>query len=115
MTRLNKYNNKKTEYNGNIYHSKLEADFAFELDVLLQAGEIKKWERQIGMMIDVNDIHIGNYIADFKVTHNDNSEEIIDVKGVRTSLFNFKWRIVKALYPQYKYTIKTKNDIRRRK
>jgi hypothetical protein len=45
--RDNKFNAKKTEYNGLRYDSKLEVEKAMELDWMLKAKEIKSWERQV--------------------------------------------------------------------
>jgi len=109
MVRRNKYNNKKTEYNGNIYDSKLEASYAQELDMRQRGGDILRWSGQFKMPIVVKGQKIGFYKADFLVTYSDGMEEIVEVKGMWTALAKWKFKIVKALYPQFKYTVITKD------
>ena len=102
---MNKYRNIKTLYNGITYDSKLEASVARDLDLLLSASEIVVFERQCRLDIIVNGRMIGFYIADFGVSHNDGSFEIIEAKGKWTDLAKWKIRLVHALY-NYKITIK---------
>ena len=42
------------------------------------------------------------YIADFKITYNDGTIEIIDVKGIKTADFKIKEKIFNYKYPEYK-------------
>lgn len=41
------------------------------------------------------------YIADFKLTYNDGSIDIIDVKGLKTADFKLKEKMFNFKYPQY--------------
>ena len=103
--RDNKFNAKKTEYNGLRYDSKLEVEKAMELDWMLKAKEIKSWERQVKVEFNfvwskeqgnwyLTDIpalelkksgeqfvHLQNYFVDFVVYHNDDSIEYLEMKG----------------------------------
>jgi len=97
VIRHNKYNATKKEYDGIYYHSKFEASYAQELDLRLKAKDIKSWERQIKLSLDVNGKHIANYFIDFKVIHNDDSIEFIEVKGFETEVWRLKWKLTEAL------------------
>lgn len=102
IKRGNKYGAKKTEYNGNKYDSKAEAEYAINLDWLLQDGQVKSWERQIRYDLCVDGEKIGAYILDFKVVLADGSIEHVDVKGYRHGLayqfFKWKKKHMKAQY-----------------
>ncbi len=41
------------------------------------------------------------YIADFKITYNDNTIDIVDVKGTKTADFKIKEKIFNYVYPEY--------------
>lgn len=94
----NKYNAKSNVYNGQIYHSKKESAYAAELDLRLKAKEIKSWDRQVKISLDVNGYHICNYYIDFVIKHNDNSTEYVEVKGYETDVWRLKWKLFEALY-----------------
>lgn len=98
LQRGSKYGNYEKEYNGQIYHSKKEAGWARELDLLIRAKKIKSYERQVRFSIDVNGYHICNYIADFVVTDNLDEKIIEEVKGFETDVFRLKWKLMEALY-----------------
>lgn len=93
----NKYNAKSKIYNGKAYHSKKEAAYAQELDIRKQAGDIKGWKGQRKIEIWVNGVRICNYYIDFEVTHNDDSIELVEVKGFETDLWRLKWKLCMAL------------------
>jgi hypothetical protein len=97
-----KYGNIKTEYDGYLYMSKREAQYAQQLNVLMKAKNIKNkvisFEKQVPFVIEVNGKKICKYLADFKVLYADGHEEIIDVKGMKTSIYKLKKKLVEALY-----------------
>lgn len=101
----NKYNAYKCEYKGVEYASRIEAQYALILDSKKKNKEIKDWERQIKIPLVVNGQKICTYICDFKVIHNDDSEEYIEVKGFETPSYKLKAKLLKALYPDIKYTV----------
>ena len=103
FTRKNKFNAVRQTYNGYNYDSKLEAEHAANLDFLLKTGLVTSWERQVKISLDINDIHIANYFIDFKVHFTDGRVEYHEVKGVESDLFKLKWRMSKALYPDYNF------------
>lgn len=91
----NKYNNVRTNYNGYNYPSKLEANQAAELDLLLRAKRIKKWDRQYKVEIYAYNsagekLHICDHKIDFRVHELDGSYTLLETKGVET--IDYKWR-----------------------
>lgn len=101
----NKYNAKKTSYNGRRYHSALEAAYAQELDWRKKAGEIKEIIPQFKIDIRVSGKHITNYFMDFKVVLNDGKIEMQEVKGMETDLWKIKWRLAIALHPEWDFIL----------
>ena len=95
-----KYGAKSTRYGGNYYPSQLEANKAFELDVLQKAGEIKAWSGQHKWNLYVNDYKICGYKIDFRVEHNDGWIDYIETKGARTYDFMLKWNLTIALFDE---------------
>lgn len=104
-----KYGNIKKEYNGIVYHSQKEADYAFELDLRIKAKDIKSWDRQVRIDLKVNGYHICNYYIDFVIHHNDKSLEYVEVKGFVTDLWRMKWKMTEAIFskdhPEIKLSI----------
>ena len=102
----NKYKAKRTVYKGVTYHSKKEANYAFELDCLIQTGEVKGVERQVRMPLHaVGGQQIGYYIVDFKVTRNDDSVYYVEVKGFWTPLAKWKVKHFELEYPELELII----------
>jgi hypothetical protein len=97
---FSKYGNRKQVYNGRRYHSALEADYAFQLDMRVKAKQIKSWEPQVKISLDVGKFHICNYYMDFVVTHLDGSREYVECKGMITRDFVIKRRLFEALLPK---------------
>jgi hypothetical protein len=93
----NKYNASSTTYNGLKYDSKLEANYAEELDYRVKAGEIIKWERQVKLDLQINGFHITNYFIDFKEYHADGTIMYTEVKGLKMQPWIMKWRMLNAL------------------
>lgn len=114
--RSNKYNASKSFYNGYWYQSKLEAGYAQELDLRVKAKDIKSWERQVRVSLDVNGYHITNYIVDFKVLHNDDTIEWVECKGMETAEWVLKRKLFEALIIHGKanerYTVVKQSSVR---
>ena len=91
---------KKQEYNGSRYDSRFEANYAAELDLRKKAGEIKDWQRQVKIPLDVNGYHISNYYIDFVVYHSDGIVEYVELKGRKTDIWILKWKLFEALYSE---------------
>jgi hypothetical protein len=97
--RQNKFGANKTTYGGSIYHSKKEADYAQELDLLVKVGEIKSWERQVPIELRVNGKKICTYTMDFITITKEGHEKWIEVKGFETPEWRLKWKLLDALFP----------------
>jgi|SRR5690348_7743536 len=113
-----KYHADSTVYEGNVYHSKFEAHRAYELDLLLRAGKIKGWKRQVKLGIygcfrckqifldyagcrcgeKQDRLFITNYYVDFSVQHHDGTTELEEVKGMVLPLWQLKWRLVELIF-----------------
>jgi hypothetical protein len=96
----NKLNAKGQYYKGEYYHSTGEMNYAQQLDVRKQAGDIADWRRQVKIDLRVNDIHISNYFIDFVIQHNDGTREYVEYKGYETDAFKQKWKLFLALAPK---------------
>lgn len=98
--RGNKYNSRRTEYHGTSYMSKKEAQKAWELDMLLNAGEIRSWQKQFKLSLDVNGVHITNYFLDFMVEKNDGTFDYIEIKSpaTMTDTWKIKWKLAQAIF-----------------
>tara|TARA_R100001163_G_C4924382_1_gene103185 strand:+ start:127 stop:513 length:387 start_codon:yes stop_codon:yes gene_type:complete len=100
--KYNKYNAKKTQFMGYKFDSKWEAERYGQLYSMALAGIVKNLERQVKYEIIINDQKICRYIADFVYTlvNEDGSEEKIveDAKGVQTTDFIIKKKLMKAIY-----------------
>lgn len=95
-------------YNGEEYHSRLEARYAEALDLRMKAVgpyQIKSWRRQVPIKLIVNGMLVSTYIMDFVVTHMDGREEWVEVKGFDTDVWKIKFKLLKALFPDQKVTV----------
>lgn len=92
-----KYKNINQVYNGVRYDSKLEANRARGLDLLVKAKEIKKWERQITLPLYFGDYKIHSYRIDFVLWENDGSYTLEEVKGLELPLWRGKWKLLEAI------------------
>lgn len=100
-----KYKAVRQTYNGYAYDSKLEANYAAQLDLMIKAKEVDKWERQYKISIDIDNVHICNYFIDFKVYFQDGRIEYHEVKGFETEVWKMKWKLSKALYPDNNFVL----------
>src|SRR3990167_602476 len=101
-----RWGNTRTEYGGRKYMSKKEAGYARDLDLLIKAGEVAGYTPQYRLKLIVNGHHICDYLVDFLVTMKDGSEELHEVKGFETMLWNYKWKLTEALYGEkYKMVV----------
>ena len=95
---------KKSKYNDYYYDSKFEAGYAMELDILLKAGEIKGYDKQVTQdlyaynFFEKKPVKIGRYKPDFVVYHNDGTTEYIETKGRMSEEFKLRWRIFTAMH-----------------
>ena len=96
---MNKYRAKPTVIDGIRFASQAEARRYEELLLLKRAKEIVGLEFQYKMPIFVGGRKICTYIADFRYQLRDTGQDVIeDVKGVKTSVYSLKKKLVEATY-----------------
>ena len=99
---MNKFNAKKTEYNGNVYDSKKEADFARDLDLLIRAREVLGYKTQVDYPVFINNKKVFSYKLDFEITDKDGRVRLVDIKGYKKGsayqIFKLKRKCVEAYY-----------------
>lgn len=98
--RGNKFGAKRTTYNGHLYHSIKEANYAAELDLRVKAGELKSWRRQVPIELRVNDQKVCTYTIDFVEVDKKGNEMWTEVKGFATPEWRIKWNLFDALFPE---------------
>lgn len=95
-----KYNNVKCTYSGIKFDSIGERNRYRELEMMQnQCGQIIELKTQVKFPIIVNDVKICTYIADFTYKRKEDMQYIVeDFKGVQTSIFKLKKKLMKAVY-----------------
>ena len=97
-----KYGNKKTVVDGITFDSKWESQRYLYLKSLKRAGRVKNLELQPRFIIIVNGQKICTYIADFRYDKEDAQGEwehiVEDAKGVETTEFKLKKKLMKAVH-----------------
>ncbi len=109
VQKKNKFNARKKEYNGILYDSKFEAEYAQQLDLRVMAKDIKGWERQVVFELSVNGKRVCKYIIDFVITYNDGTKEYIETKGYETTTWRIKRKLFQQIYPTLNYRVVRKN------
>jgi len=109
----NKYFAKRIKTNYGAFDSMGEYRLFIELNARKKAESeserVTEIERQVTYQLKVNDVLIGRYIADFRVTFADGRVEVYDFKnpylvtgkGKNTpagQIFNYKRKLMKAIY-----------------
>lgn len=92
----NKFRNIITEIDGIKFRSKLEGNRYLQLKMMLNAGLIHEFKKQVPFDLAVNGVHITRYIADFVVTYPDGTVVVEDTKGVETEAFRIKKNLMLA-------------------
>lgn len=106
----NKYFNKKITVDGIIFASRAEADYYCRLKLLKQAGEIKDFELQPRFEIlpafskQGKKYKATTYTADFLIRHNDDSQEVIEVKGYKTQDYRLRMKLFNFTHRDIKFT-----------
>ena len=96
-------NRQRIQYRGLWYDSKREAAYAARLDMLLMAGRIAGWDRQVPFRM-IHDGHVLYvYTADFLVRFTDGHTEVHDAKATwkdkrgRVRTHNDRWPLIKRM------------------
>lgn len=92
--RRGKYNASPTHVHGIRFDSKREARYFERLTLLVAAGEVKRFHRQVIFDLEGGIV----YRCDFQVIYPDDRVEYHDAKGVETKDFRLKMRMVRARY-----------------
>lgn len=93
-----KYRNELTEVDGVTFASKAEARRYGELKLLEYAGEIYGLILQPRFVLEVNGVKITTYVADFEYRDREDRRTVEDVKGVRTTVYKLKKKLMYAVY-----------------
>ena len=96
-----KYGNLKVHSEEGVFDSQAEYRRWGELRLLEDAGKIVDLKRQVRMPLQVGEIRIGTYIADFVYlapTDGSLKQVVEDVKGHRTQLYFWKKKHFEAQY-----------------
>jgi hypothetical protein len=106
--RPNKYHAQRTPCRDHWHPSKLEAKVCFELHLRKLAGDIKDFERQKRVRLELEGCYIGTCIPDFYVLHNDGTTEFVEAKGMELSKWRKDWKILQHMHkdnPKVKFTV----------
>lgn len=101
---MNKYNAKKTTLDGLVFDSKREARRYVELRAMERSGEISNLQRQVRVELipsfDCDGKHFRGiyYVVDFTYTDADGNTVWEDVKGMKTSVYLIKRKLVAYRY-----------------
>lgn len=93
-----KYGNQKTLVAGHVFDSKREAERYQLLCILERAGRISDLELQPKYRLDVDGIHVADYIADFRYKDSLGFTMVEDAKGVRTAVYRLKKKLMLAIH-----------------
>lgn len=109
-----KYGAKRTEYNGESYPSKLEADYARHLDMLQVGGVVKWWERGKPLALIPREGRYApvTYTPDFWVWEHTGEQYWVETKGVETPVFRLKMRLFRHVFPDARLKIVYKDGER---
>ena len=99
-------------YGDRVYDSQAEARYAQELDQRKRVRDIAGWWPQQPIPLSVNGVKIGKMVCDFKLLHVDETLEYVEVKGMETAVYRLKLKILRALYPELKFTVIRAKDVR---
>ena len=96
---MTKYHNTKSTVKGLKFDSKKESLRYLELKEMEKRGEITELELQVKYDLLVNGISCGFYKCDFRYVKKGEVNYIIeDCKGVKTTVYALKKRLMKAIY-----------------
>jgi hypothetical protein len=106
---MTKYGAKKTVVDNVRFDSKAESEYYKQLKLLKRANEIQDFELQPtfvlhdGFVLNGKKYQPIKYKGDFLVTHLDGRKEVIDVKGVKTQVYDMKKKMFLNRYRDYSF------------
>lgn len=102
---VSKYNNQKTPAFGIMFASKKEANRYEQLKLMESGGVVRNIKIQVRYRLEVNGVHICDYIADFVYLDKMSKrgadpwvQVVEDTKGVRTAVYKLKKKLMLAIY-----------------
>jgi len=107
LEKQSKYNSKKTWLDGIVFDSQKEANYYSNLQLLMKVGEIKGFCIQPKfILVEGNEEERAiTYSADFIIFNNDNTYEIVDVKGFESQQWKRTFKQFKLKYPKLKLKV----------
>lgn len=90
----NKHRAVKTEYNGRVYDSIKEANFARDLDLLKRSGNILSWVPQVRFDLEGKAKHY----VDFLIFYPDQTFRLVEIKGRDLAMGKLKRRQTEEKY-----------------
>ena len=106
--RKSKYNNEKVKIDGIKFDSKVESMYYLLLKDRKEKGEIKEFKLQPryilqdSFKLNGENIRKIEYVADFEIINDDDTVEIVDIKGMATSDAKLKRKLFLFKYPNLK-------------
>jgi hypothetical protein len=97
-----KYRAKGVRTEEGYFASKWEHERWCQLKLLLKAGTISELKRQPSLKLVVNEVKICSYRADASYVE-EGVFVVEDAKGFETPEFKLKWKLAKALFPDYEF------------
>lgn len=120
MIRLpqSKYRNKKTEIDGIVFDSKVEAEYYCYLKLLQKSKHILGFERQKRMLLQEGYTRPSTgtkvrpifYVVDFIVYENNGEQIYVDVKGMKTDVFRLKQKMFEYKFKKQLKTVKKRGE-----
>jgi hypothetical protein len=100
---MSKYNSVISYVDGKKFHSLKEARRYSELLLAVRGGVIKDLQTQVKYSLDINDVHICNYIADMVYQVVETNEMIVEYvkgykKGSAYAMFSVKKKLMLACH-----------------
>lgn len=92
-----KHRNIKTEIDGIVFDSKLEATRYADLKLMEKAGSISNLELQKPFEIVINEQRICKYVADFVYNDANGDQVVEDAKGQLTPVYRLKKKLMLAV------------------
>jgi hypothetical protein len=90
-----KFKAKPVTDDGHHFPSKLEWEYYKQLELQQRNGEVVFFLRQVPFHLPGG----VKYVVDYVVFYSDGSVRFVDVKGMETSEFKMKKKLVEAIYP----------------
>lgn len=100
----NKFGAIRTTANDGIKRdSRFEASIADELLLRKQAKDIKDYDSQYKVVIEIYNkdgkkVHEVSHKVDFRIHHTDNSFELLEAKGVETTDYRFRRKLLEKIW-----------------